>query len=153
MEGDDEVLAAIDKANPMRARSPLARWMLQNHDAFASRYTARRADWSVLARVFVDSGLKDADGNPPTPVTARKTWQRVRESVAKARSHPPTPTPAAARHQAAESPRPRQVIQPARQLSPTQPTAPASVEQNDDMKRILAEMDERTLPLTKPLKR
>jgi hypothetical protein len=78
---DNNILAAIDKANPMRARSPLARWMLQNHDAFAARYTARRGDWTALAKVFVDAGLTDADGNPPNSVTARKTWQRVRQMV------------------------------------------------------------------------
>ena len=55
--------------------------MLQNHDAFAARYTARRADWRVLAQVFADAGLTDADGNPPNSVTARKTWQRVRQMV------------------------------------------------------------------------
>jgi hypothetical protein len=79
MAAEKDILAAIDKANPMRARSPLARWMLQNYAAFAARYSPRRADWSVLAQVFAEAGLTDADGKPLNRVTARKTWQRVQQ--------------------------------------------------------------------------
>jgi hypothetical protein len=103
MAAEKNILAAIDKANPMRARSPLARWMLQNYDAFAARYTPRRADWSVLAQVFAEAGLTDADGKPLNRVTARKTWQRVqqmRRQMALAESpqtrQPPSPSPTAA---------------------------------------------------------
>jgi hypothetical protein len=103
MAAEKNILAAIDKANPMRARSPLARWMLQNYAAFAARYTPRRADWSVLAQVFAEAGLTDADGKPLNRVTARKTWQRVQQmqkQMALAESpqtrHPPSPSPTAA---------------------------------------------------------
>jgi hypothetical protein len=44
-----------------------------------SGHTPRRADWSVLAQVFAEAGLTDADGNPLNRVTARKTWQRVQQ--------------------------------------------------------------------------
>jgi hypothetical protein len=103
---EHNILAAIDKANPMRARSSLARWMLQNHDAFAARYTARRADWTVLAKVFVDAGLTDADGNPPSSVTARKTWQRVRQMVRNRQMQHQAPPgePSETRHPASQPP-------------------------------------------------
>ena len=74
---DHKILDAIDQANPARTRSPLARWMFENHDAFAARLSAWRTDWTLLAQVFVEAGLTDADGKPPNSVIARKTWQRV----------------------------------------------------------------------------
>jgi hypothetical protein len=105
---DHNILAAIDKANPMRSRSPLARWMLQNHDAFAARYTARQADWTVLARVFAEAGLTDAEGNPPNSVTARKTWQRVRQMVRhqQIQQQAPPGEPSETRHPASQPPPP-----------------------------------------------
>ena len=78
---DHKILDAIDQANPTRTRSPLARWMFENHDAFAARLSAWRTDWTLLAQVFVEAGLTDADGKPPNSVIARKTWQRVRRMV------------------------------------------------------------------------
>jgi hypothetical protein len=96
MTDDTGILTTLGNAELMRARSPLARWMLRNHDAFAARYTARRVDWSVLAQVFAEAGLTDADGNPPNRVTARKTWQRVRQMHRQMAPGPaPEPSPPA----------------------------------------------------------
>ena len=78
---DHKILDAIDQANPRRTRSPLARWMFENHDAFAARLSAWRTDWTLVAQVFVEAGLTDADGKPPNSMIARKTWQRVRQMV------------------------------------------------------------------------
>lgn len=78
---DDPILAAIDRAVFHRARSSLSRWMFQNHAAFAARYISRLTDWSVLVRVFTEAGLTDARGNDLTPLTARKTWERVQRKM------------------------------------------------------------------------
>jgi hypothetical protein len=86
---DHKILDAIDQANPTRTRSPLARWMFENHDAFAARLSAWRTDWTLLAQVFVEAGLTDADGKPPNSVIARKTWQRVRRMVRNRQMQPP----------------------------------------------------------------
>ena len=88
---DHKILDAIDQANPTRTRSPLARWMFENHDAFAARLSAWRTDWTLLAQVFVEAGLTDADGKPPNSVIARKTWQRVRRMVRNRQTQPLAP--------------------------------------------------------------
>jgi len=181
MDDDNDILAAIDKANPMRARSPLARWMLRNYDAFAARYTARRADWSVLAQVFADAGLTDADGKPPTGVTARKTWQRVRqtrkqmalEEPPETRRQPARPPPPPSQTAAAASSPPANrtfvsrtsVTRPARPAEPARhvsagPVPVAAITTGagnrptpDAVSRVLAEMDAKAGKLTEPLKR
>ena len=62
--------------------------MIRNYEAFSARYTARRADWSVLAKVFSEAGLTDAAGKPAQPETARKTWQRIRQDMSRGQAGP-----------------------------------------------------------------
>jgi hypothetical protein len=82
--------------------------MFENHDAFAARLSAWRTDWTLLAQVFVEAGLTDADGKPPNSVIARKTWQRVRQMVRHRQMQPQAPPgePAETRHPAPQSPPP-----------------------------------------------
>jgi hypothetical protein len=98
MAQTDDILDAIDRTNTMGARSTLSRWMRENHDAFAARLAVRRADWTVLAALFENAGLTDGEGKTATAETARKTWQRVRQHVARVRASLPvsSPEPAAA---------------------------------------------------------
>lgn len=105
---DHKILDAIDQANPLRTRSPLARWMFENHDEFAARLSAWRTDWAVLAQVFVEAGLTDADGKPPNAVIARKTWQRVRRMIRHQRIQHQAPPgePSETRHPTSQPPPP-----------------------------------------------
>ena len=83
MASPKDVLAALDSVNPSPSRSPLARWMRQNHDDLVARLGNKRADWTTLAKVFEDAGLTDRSGKPPTAETTRKTWVRVAQEVAR----------------------------------------------------------------------
>jgi hypothetical protein len=66
-------------------RSSLFWWMVENHDQLASAVGGRRLQWTRLSARFAKLGLTDANGQVPSEQTARKTWQRVRRAVAKAR--------------------------------------------------------------------
>ena len=66
-------------------RSSLFWWMVENHDQLASAIGGRRLQWTRLCARFAKLGLTNANGHAPSEQTARKTWQRVRCAVAKAR--------------------------------------------------------------------
>ena len=66
-------------------RSSLFWWMVENHDQLASAVGGRRLQWTRLSARFAKLGLTNANGHAPSEQTARKTWQRVRCAVAKAR--------------------------------------------------------------------
>jgi hypothetical protein len=66
-------------------RSSLFWRMVENHDQLASAVGGRRLQWTRLCARFAKLGLTDANGHAPSEQTARKTWQRVRRAVAKAR--------------------------------------------------------------------
>ncbi len=87
-----DILAEIERQSATASRSPLSRWMRQNHDALLSRI-GERPDWRVLAGVFERSGLTDRSGKPASPETARKAWERVRKAVATARAKRPAKQP------------------------------------------------------------
>jgi hypothetical protein len=82
----DDILDALDRADTMGARSTLSHWMREHHDAFARRLAVRGADWTVLAAVFETAGLRDGGGKTATPETARKTWLRTRQHIARVRA-------------------------------------------------------------------
>jgi hypothetical protein len=89
----DEILDAIDRADAMGARSTLSLWMRENHDGFAARLAVRRADWTVLAALFEKAGLTDGEGKTASAETARKTWHRVRQHMARVRAGLPGTSP------------------------------------------------------------
>jgi len=135
---ENDVLAAIDRSE-LRVRSSLAVWMKTNHDAFAARLKERSADWSVLARLFSEANLTDRRGNPPKPETARKIWQRVRKEVGETRRS------MVVRPSTRADQRPIQSSVP-------QVTNPPSAKPNDDVLRVLEEMNEKAGKITQPLK-
>jgi hypothetical protein len=59
--------------------------MVENHDELANAASGRRLQWTRLCARFAEVGLTDANGNPASERTARKTWERVRRAVAEAR--------------------------------------------------------------------
>jgi hypothetical protein len=75
--------AILQKAEEPYARSALFQWLLENHDSFKAAAAPRRLEWTVLCVEFAKEGLTDMKGQPPSPATARKTWQRVRKERAR----------------------------------------------------------------------
>lgn len=64
-------------------RSPLAQWMFRHHAAFAALLIETGVNWERLAGGFEKLGLTDALGKPPQPDTAKMTWHRVRQELAR----------------------------------------------------------------------
>jgi hypothetical protein len=67
-------------------RSPLWRWMHRNHDRLSALFEEAPPAWEVLVETFGGMGLTDRAGRNPTAETARKTWYRVRQNIAAART-------------------------------------------------------------------
>ncbi len=85
-KGDvDRLMQALDAVRGETARSSLYRWLRKNHDEFIARLDGERADWLALTQAFAAIGLADRTGKPASPATARMTWRKVRQEVAKAR--------------------------------------------------------------------
>lgn len=78
-----DVLARAERFPQQGGRSPLYRWMREHHDELATRFALERPSWSALAATFGECKLTDRTGKPPSPETARKTWQRVRKDSAR----------------------------------------------------------------------
>jgi hypothetical protein len=74
-------------------RSPLWRWMHQNHDRLSALFEQAPPAWEVLVETFAGMGLTDRAGKNPTAETARKTWYRVRRNIAAARARRAGPAP------------------------------------------------------------
>jgi hypothetical protein len=55
--------------------------MRQNYAELFKRLDGHQNDWIALAEVFAASDLKDRSGKPPSPQTARKTWERIRREA------------------------------------------------------------------------
>ena len=139
MSADKRSLKGIIKKIERGAgRSSLFWYLLENHDDLLRAATGTRILWGPLCEQFAADGLRDAEGKPPSPETARMTWWRVRREVAKRRAAKqaepppklhPSRMPATARPVAVEPPRaaePRQYATPS--PHPAQ-TAPPEVSQ------------------------
>jgi hypothetical protein len=76
-------------------QSSLYRWLVKNHDEFATRWAGKKIDWGRVCAELARLGETDTRGKPPTEANARKTWQRVRKAVAASRTseaaQPPHP--------------------------------------------------------------
>jgi hypothetical protein len=70
--------AILKKAMDPFERTPLFRWLFENHEQMKAVAAERRLEWTVLCQQFAAQGLTDATGRTPSPSTARKTWFRVR---------------------------------------------------------------------------
>jgi hypothetical protein len=67
-------------------RSPLWRWMRENHDSLSALFEVASPAWASLAETFGGMGLTDREGKNPTAETARKTWYRVRRDMKRVRA-------------------------------------------------------------------
>lgn len=130
---EDVLAASRDQLSAAGRRSPLFRWMLRHHDELAAHLAIEGANWVALAHGFGRKGLLDRTGKPPTPERARKTWLKVRQTVAeqKAAGRSPTaapgPMPASPPLPGADDPeRPKIVLRPGRFRSG--PEAPPAAE-------------------------
>lgn len=76
-------------------RSPLFRWMVEHHDELVEASRRDGIHWASFCAEAAKRGLTDTQGRPPTTDNARKTWERVRRVVQKARAEaaakPPKP--------------------------------------------------------------
>jgi hypothetical protein len=83
-------------ARVLAARSPLYRWLFENHAEIAAVLaTQPRPGWQALAATAADAGVRTADGEAPSRHLVRKTWKRVEHAMTQP-SQPrlgPTPTP------------------------------------------------------------
>ena len=79
----DAVLATVSRPGD---RSPLFCWLYQHHDELAEAMKGRRILWRAFCALFIEVGLKDANGNTPTERTARETWYQVRREVSRQRA-------------------------------------------------------------------
>jgi hypothetical protein len=82
----DELRAAA-VATTGRRYSSLRRWMEANRVEL-ERELAARPNWSALAAVFAEHGLRDARDNVPSAKVAALTWLRVKRSEGWARAAP-----------------------------------------------------------------
>jgi len=78
--GRDAILKKI--ARP-KTRSALFWWLFDNHDIVRRTANGNRLAWEELCSSFAEQGITDRNGRPPSPATARKTWQRVRKERAR----------------------------------------------------------------------
>jgi len=60
-------------------RSPLFWWMYNHHSALTRTWTGKRVNWTHFCNQMAAAGVTDQTGNPPTRMTAVKTWTRVRQ--------------------------------------------------------------------------
>ena len=74
-------------------RSALYRWMRRHHDTLAAAFAETTPAWGPLATELAAVGLTDADGKPPSAISARQTWYRVRRERARARQQQPPAAP------------------------------------------------------------
>lgn len=67
-------------------RSPLFRWMVEHHDELVEASGRDGIHWASFCAQAAKRGLTDTQGRPPTADNARKTWERARRAVRKARA-------------------------------------------------------------------
>lgn len=91
-----ELFAKLDKAGATKrgSRSPLYLWFRQNHLQLAARFKRYPPAWNTLAAQLAEQGVRDANGNPPTAISARDAWYRARMDVDAMRAKRLRPKPA-----------------------------------------------------------
>jgi hypothetical protein len=172
-QSDDQVAQVsalvVRSATRGRARrSPLFRWLMSRHDAFAAMLHEYPASWHAIADALATLGVTDGQGKAPTAERVRKTWWDARQHVTakrtpESRTIPPSTTDEIARgvvsirddDRDAPRPRPRINIRPAQPrdtVAPAQSTAEQAVhaapavassapKADTDVQRILDAMD------------
>lgn len=66
--------------------SPLSKWLVARHDAFASMLSEYPASWTAIADALAAIGVTDGKGNAPTAERVRKTWWDARQRVSAKRA-------------------------------------------------------------------
>ena len=66
--------------------SPLSKWLMARHDAFASILCEYPASWTAIADALAAIGVTDGKGNAPTAERVRKTWWDARQRVSAQRA-------------------------------------------------------------------
>jgi len=86
------ILEVIERSGD---RSDLFWWMVEQHDEIIKKANGKRINWPSLCAEAARRGRMDRLGQPPSVMTAKKTWQRARKEVEKARAvkaaEPPRP--------------------------------------------------------------
>jgi hypothetical protein len=77
--------AVLNEITQSADRSPLFWWLVEHYDELATAASGRLLQWARLCTRFAEMGLTDLHGKPASVQTARVTWHRVKQSVAKAR--------------------------------------------------------------------
>jgi hypothetical protein len=73
-----ESLDRILSARAPDRRSPLHRWLFENHDRIAKFFASQaRPGWTVLAETAATEGVVDSNGNPSSVNAVRKARNRV----------------------------------------------------------------------------
>lgn len=72
----DAVIASADRS----AHSPLYDWLYAHHDALTERLARPR--WAALAELLANREIMDGRGHAPSGETVRKTWWKVRRTIA-----------------------------------------------------------------------
>ena len=85
----ERLKAAVFDPEERSPHSKLYLWMLANHDGFAALLEGKKPDWKLMAEILAEGDepggippLTDALGQPPTPITTRQTWWKVRRDHA-----------------------------------------------------------------------
>ncbi len=87
MAGQNRDTKAIDNTVAQsRLRSSLFRWMVKRHDYIVERWDGDKIDWVTFCVELTELGLTDLTGKPASEKTARQTWFRARNAVAKKRA-------------------------------------------------------------------
>lgn len=139
-------------------------WLRDRHDEFAAELAAVRVRdrWTRALKVIAEHGLVDDRGNQVTRDTAIRTWKRVREDVAIARTRRQgAPPPALAPGEVAPGVRAarEQVAAPVLVLMPAPPpaqgmaaTVPGAAQEGDPMQRLRASMQAGKVPMPKTVR-
>jgi hypothetical protein len=67
-------------------RSDLFWWMVEQHDEIILKAKGKRINWASVCAEAARRGKMDRLGQPPSVMTAKKTWQRARKEVEAARA-------------------------------------------------------------------
>jgi hypothetical protein len=77
------ILKVIERSGD---RSDLFWWMVEQHDEIIRKANGKRINWPSVCAEAARRGRMDRLGQPPSVMTAKKTWQRARKEVEAARA-------------------------------------------------------------------
>jgi hypothetical protein len=64
-------------------RSPLYRWLRENHADIVTAMSLPRPSWTALAETAAEAGQVDDNGKPPNANSVRAAWIRVCRDLGK----------------------------------------------------------------------